>query len=127
MAIEYWNPTPIGFYDVDENEKMGCYLEYLNNKTTISSLMEKNVWGDLVSSTLYKNKNILALKEFGNFFNLITKYVNQFCVEINHNLKTEPVYILESWFNSLEKFGFQDAHSHSDYKVGDVISFKEVS
>lgn len=116
--IEFFHPTPIGYYDISELELDSVATEIQSKEEIILNLLSENSWGDNVKSTLNNSVNILFQHNFEKTFSLLNKFVFKFLNDwySNHSnnnvVKTENFFIEESWFNYLEPLGFQGLHKH---------------
>lgn len=130
MTIEYHNPTPIGFYDLSENERHLIFNEIVSKKDLIESLYQKNSWNNYVESTLNNVANIFVDHDFHFCYSITNRYFLMYLNEIknsflflSNSLNSLNLRLRESWFNRTKKHGFQNTHDHVPASISGVYYY----
>jgi len=107
--IENWYPISIYYHDNNENQ-----VEILQEVRSIESQLEEfyqpNMWNDNVLSTLGTIPNVIQQFNLTNLHKFLCKHVLNYITELN--IKPSRFYLYDSWFNKIEKYGYQDRHIH---------------
>jgi hypothetical protein len=108
--IENWYPISIYYYDNIENPDI-ILQEIKSAENQIEKFYKPNVWSDNVKSTFGTVSNSILKFKLKNLNKFIYSHVVNYIIELDIN----PVrfYLQDSWFNKIEKHGYQDKHNHS--------------
>ena len=120
--IEKWHPILIYYHDNIEN-----HVEILQEIKSIESQLEEfyrpNMWNDNVHSTLSTITNVILRFNLINLNKFILTHVLNYITELN--IEHSRVYLYNSWFNKLEKYGYQDKHVHSYNTISGCYYFED--
>ena len=123
MPVEYWNPIPIYYDDVSEEEFEKIKKEIYDNVS--DDMYGETEWKDLVQTTMKFSRNIIKELCLINLQTLILKHTLIYFskIKIKNNY-----YIIDSWCNILPKYGHQLLHTHSiDSNIYTGVYFYENS
>jgi hypothetical protein len=122
--IENWYPTSIYYYDnIETPQEISDELRAVEKQ--IENLYQVNSWNDNVSSTYGSIGNVILKYNLIKFNNFINIHVKNYIEEI----KTIPTkfYIEDSWFNRINKFGYQDKHLHNYSTISGCYYFENTN
>lgn len=108
MPIKFYNPIPIYEHDVEEHEFYKI-KEEINTKLS-NSMFSTTTWHDIVGTTVEYNRNIIAELQLNSLKSMLELHTGIF---LNQLEIKKPFLLKESWFNKLEKNGFQSIHRHT--------------
>ncbi|NBP15831.1 hypothetical protein EBU95_15815 [bacterium] len=108
MPIEYWNPVPIYYSDVNRNQFLDIQNEI--NQNILPQMFSIIEWKDNVQTTLSYSTNIVKDLKLEEIEKLINYHTEQFLYGINLH---KDYVLFSSWFNKLPKFGYQSLHVHT--------------
>ena len=119
--IENWHPIQIYFHD--NIETSGEILQEIKSvEDQIEKFYKPNVWCDNVHSTFKTihstifELNLIKLNAF--LYSHVFNYISEL------NIKPDRVYLQESWFNKMEKYGYQDKHVHGYNTISGCYYFE---
>ena len=119
--IENWHPISIYYHDNTENH-VEISKEIKSIEGQLEELYQSNMWNDNVSSTLGKIPNIIQKFNLNILHNFLSNHVLNYIKELN--IKPTRFYLHESWFNKIEKYGYQDKHVHSYDTISGVYYYE---
>ena len=124
MKIEYWNPVPIYYADVSDYEFQTIRQEI--QSSVKPEMFNETTWHDLVSTTIDTTTNIVDYLNLQALRTLITNHVKFFIEQLSNNSITDLV-LLNSWFNCLQQYGFQNTHVHDHKCISGVYYYDYVN
>ena len=107
--LEAWYPIPLYYHDNIENPEE-ILQEIKSVESQIDKLYTPNVWSDNVAATFGTVKNIIINLDLINLNAFLHNHVIRYMGELS--LKPSRFFMHDSWFNKMDKFGYQDKHIH---------------
>jgi hypothetical protein len=120
--IESWYPIQIYFHDNIENPgEIFQEIKFAENE--IEKFYKPDVWNDNVLSTFGSIHNIIYKFNLTKLNLFLYNHVLNYITELN--LKPLRFYLFDSWFNKIEKHGYQDRHFHNYETISGCYYFED--
>jgi uncharacterized protein (TIGR02466 family) len=109
MNFEFWHPTPIGIFDVDEQVKLQTQQKVFNwisnNYDSIKTTSEENL-----STTYHSGHIFLEQCNLTELYSEIMQCTIEFCNLMG--IQPSDSYVVHSWLNLFEKNQTENQHTH---------------
>ena len=120
--LEAWYPILIYYHDNIENpEEILQEIKSVENQ--IDKLYTPNAWCDNVAATFGTVKNIITNLDLLNLNIFLHKHVIIYTGELG--LKPTRFFMHDSWFNKMDKFGYQDKHRHNHSSISGCYYYED--
>ena len=120
--VENWYPIKIYFHDNIENP-VEIYQEIKYVEDQLEDYYISNAWNDNVRSTYGVIPNVILKYNLSSLNKFLYRHVVNYMVELNVN--PSKLYLESSWFNKIEKYGYQDRHIHSYHTISGCYYFED--
>lgn len=109
MNFEFWHPTPVGIYDVNDDvreiTKTKVFDWISNNQGSIRETSEENL-----STTYHTGHIFLEQCNLVELYTQIMNSTNEFCNLMGIDFNDS--YVVHSWLNLFEKNQTENQHTH---------------